>query len=95
MTIAEQLRSEGVNKPDFTKDEFITTVANDIRRRGSASFIIGNHVGTRLDDSGCSKTIGTCNPYNREFALKFLAEEGFKYEFTCNCYGVERLHVRV
>ena len=27
MTIAEQLRSEGVNKPDFTKDEFITAVA--------------------------------------------------------------------
>lgn len=93
MTLAEKLKNNGAGNPDFERHELMLVLESKIRKYGSASFIIGRHVGTDLN--GILSTIGDCNPYNREFLYKWLKEEGFRFSSSFNVYGVERITVTV
>lgn len=93
MTLAEKLKNSGAGNPSFERHELMLVLETKIGKYGSASFIIGRHVGTDL--YGASATIGDCNPYNREFLYKWLREEGFKFSSSFNAYGVERITVTV
>lgn len=88
MTIADKLRNQGFGNADFTKDDLMDAL---VKSNGSKTYIIGRHVGTKIKEN----TIGMCNPCNRDFLMKCLVEEGFKWDFHTNKYGVESICIHL
>lgn len=82
MTAADRLRQEMLQTAPFTKQEFINTISERIRKCGCADFYCHYYI-----DKTDIKSGGTILPKDLTAALQFAHEEGFKVTYHTNSFG--------
>lgn len=84
MTASEILRKEMIQSASFSKNEFINTICERIKKSGEACFICDRHI-EKTELAGC---IGTIRMADEQAAIDFARSEGFCVSYKHNSYGV-------